>query len=622
MGASGFENAAIALALGLLAQAAALRLAVPGIVLLLGVGALAGPDILGILDPGVFGSARVDLVNLAVTVILFEGGLALSREQLRQQQRSLLFLLTLGSAVSMVAGAFAARLLCGFSWEVAWLYGTLMIVTGPTVVTPLLARISIDRRVRELLISEGVLIDPVGASVAVVVAEYVIGRHAMWETGWRVALPLVTGAALGAAAGMLLGFVYRRRWVREEMRNPLTLAVVLVTAALANRLAAESGLMAPVAQGVVMANAGLPEIRKLREFKEELTVILLSFLFVMLAADLPLSAVTGLGWRGLATVAVLIWLARPAAVFLCTYGSELNVREKLFVSWICPRGIVAASVAGLFRILLTDAGIQGGVELEALVFVTVAVTVTLQGVTAGRVARLLGVDVPELRGVVIVGAHRFGRLLARVLERCGRQAVLVDRNARVARAARNEGYAVYEGDALQVEVLEDAGVRYADTLVAVTANVELNTLVAQVVRDNFPVTRLLPLRDASARSGAVPGHGVEDPFPGDFPGLDEIARELREGRGEVVEYEVEEGSGARGMSLADLPWGQKEFALLLVRRGRAFVATGSLRTEARDRIVSFRTGRAPSPLEEQARLVGRWPARKVAAGNEGPRVPS
>jgi NhaP-type Na+/H+ or K+/H+ antiporter len=571
------------------AQTVAARLSIPSIVILLVTGVAAGPDGAGLLNPAVFGAARSDLVALAVTVILFEGGLALRLEDLRQQQRSLTLLLTAGGLVSMIVGATAAHHLLDIPWTLAVLYGALVIVTGPTVVTPLLSRLTLDRPVRELLISEGVLIDPIGATVAIVAADYVVGSSHMWQAGWLVFLRLGVGGVLGAGAGVALAAVLRRGWIPDDLRNPVVLGAVLLMAALASRLSSEAGLMAAVVQGVVMANAGLRELGRLRQFKEELTVFLLSFIFVVLAADLRLDAVRALGWQALAVVAILIWVARPLAVFACTVGASLNFAQRLFVAWICPRGIVAAAVAGLFSIWLTEKGIPGGDRLEALVFITVAATVTLQGLSAGLVARLLGVDVPALQGTVIVGADHLGRLLARLLLAGGRQVLLMDANPQHCRAAHAEGLSAYHGDALSVENLEEAGARYADTVVALTRNQELNTLVGQRVRGNFRVERILTLGEGSATQGQ------QTPFPGDFPGVDEVNRDIPAGRTRLTRYEIPNGEWV-GRNVQDLPYGRGEFVLLVERRDRVYVAGTDHTLAAGDRLYCLGAAAATSPL--------------------------
>ncbi len=583
-------HVALAVAVGMAAQAVALRFALPSIVVLFAAGVLIGPDILGLFDPSVFGEARTDLVSLAVTVILFEGGLALRVEEMRSQQRSLTMLLTLGAAISMAVGTAAAHYVLDMPWPIASLYGSLMIVTGPTVVTPLLTRLSVERPLRELLISEGVLNDPIGAVISIVALEYVLGHRGMWATGSVALVRLLLGAGVGAVAGLGMTALLRRHWIREELWNPVVLASVLLAAAAAGRLSAEAGLMTAVTQGIVMANTGLRELRLLRRFNEEITVVLLSFIFVLLAAGLPLSQVRALGWSAVWVAILLVWVARPLAVFACTVGSDLNVRQRLFLSWVCPRGIVAASVAGLFRLLLDRADIPGGNQLKALVFVTIALTVTVQGLTIGPVARLLRVDLPSLGGTIIVGAHRFGRLLARLLIAYGRQVVLIDRNREYARAAQKEGLPVYHGDALSVDVLEEAGTRYVDTVLTLTTNTELNTLVADRVRDNFRVQRLLIVVDESTRQA----HGEQMyPFPGNFPGPDDVNRALRLGRLRVVEYQAPEGAEER--SVEALPYGPGEFALFVHKRDKVFFASTGQTLAAGDRLLCATEGE-DSPL--------------------------
>jgi len=604
-----FYHAGLAVAVGMAAQTLAMRLGVPSIILLLAAGVAVGPDGLALLDPGAFGAARTELVTLAVTVILFEGGLALRLEDLRRQQRSLILLLTLGAAVSMLTGSAAAHYVLAVPWPTACLYGALVIVTGPTVVTPLLSRLKLDRTVRELLVGEGVLIDPIGAIVAVVAAQYIVGYARVWEAGWLVFVRLGVGALVGALAGVASVTALRRGWIPEELRNPTILATVLLAAALASGMSSEAGLMSAVVQGVVMGNAGLRELGPLRQFKEELTVLLLSFIFVVLAADLSIDAVRALGWPALLVVAIVAWLGRPLAVFLCTRGSGLNVRQRAFVSWICPRGIVAAAMAGLFDILLDKAGIAGGDQLEALVFVTVAVTVTVQGLTAGVVGRLLRIDAPSMQGTIVIGADSLSRLLAHLLVARGRQVVLIDKNPQYCAAAHAEGLPVYAGDALSAESLEEAGARYADTVLSLTRNQELNTLIAQRVRSDFRVERILVVGEGRSTSSD------HRPFPGDFTGLDEANHEIRSGRARLVEYEVAAGDW-EGRDLGALPYGAGEFALLLGRGEHSYVATGEQTVQAGDRLVCLSARGDVSPLAAIFSVVHETGARD-ARGSAG-----
>lgn len=317
--------------------------------------------------------------------------------------------------------------------------------------------------------------------------------------------------------------------------------------------------MAAVVMGLVVANARVRELGRLREFKEELTALLLGFVFVLLAADLRIAQVVGVGWAGLAAVAVMVWIGRPLTVFAATWGSGLGFAQRAFMAWVCPRGLVAASLAGMFASRLEDAGIAGGGELEALVFVTVAVTVVVQAMTVRRVARWLGLDAPTLLEAVVVGAHALGRLVARQLVAHGRPVTLVDANPERCAEARRDGLAVVEGDALSLDVLERAGMADADTLLAITANQELNVLVARLARENFRAERILALADAATMGAEAV------PFPGDFPGVRDADRDLRLGRRELVERDLAPEAGKR---LREVRFDRGEFAILLRHRGR------------------------------------------------------
>lgn len=588
MGGEGFFAVALAVIAGVTAQVVAARLGIPSIVLLLGTGMALGADGLGWLDPDVFGAGRADIVTMSVTVILFEGALGLDLDRLREQRRPLLWLLTVGAGLSMAVGTLAAHWGVGMRWPEALLFGALMIVTGPTVVPPLLARIPLGRPVRELLVSEGVLIDPIGAIIALVVAEAVVGHSGAVESGFLVLVRLGTGLALGVGVGLAVSVLLRRHALAEELRTPFVLATALMTAALASRLSAESGLMAAVAQGITLANRAPRALGPVRVFKETLTVVLLAFLFVLLAANVRLSAITDLGWPGLAVVGALMWVARPAGVWLATRGGSFSAGERAFLAWICPRGVVAVSVAGFFHLLLDEAGQPGGAAIEALTFLTVAGTVIWQGLTAAPAARLFGADRAARSGTVIVGADELGRALGRSLAAAGSQVVLVDQNPWFCRVARREGLAAFEGDALEAEVLEGVGVQHAASVIALTRNRELNALVAQRLRELFRTERVLVVAPGDQPADA----GEPTPFPGDFPGVD--LANARLASGELALRETTVPPEVAGRSLGELPHAPGEFTLALARGAAVFVAASDVRLEPGDRLFQLAPARPPS----------------------------
>lgn len=353
----------LALVAGIAAQVLANFVKVPSIVFLLLFGLLLGPDGLGWVHPQVMGSGLEALVSLAVALILFEGGLNLRLQRLNQVSDSLRNLVLLGSLLTLVGGAAAAHYLGEFPWRLAFLFGSLVVVTGPTVINPILKRVRVDPAVSTLLEGEGVLIDPIGAILAVVVLQVVLSGHPSFLMALeQLSSRLAIGSAVGALGGWLMGsfLLWSRQFLTEELRNSVVLAGALGVFALAQSLRSEAGLMAVVMAGLVVRQKAAIAERGVRQFHGQLVVLAISVIFILLTATLSLKAVFALGWGSLATVLCLMLVIRPLSVWLCTWRSDLNWRQKLFVAWLAPRGIVAASVASLFAILLTERGITGG----------------------------------------------------------------------------------------------------------------------------------------------------------------------------------------------------------------------------------------------------------------------
>jgi len=490
---------------GIVCQIAAQRLRIPAIVPLLLVGVAVGPSGLGLVVPSSLGQGLPIIAKLAVAIILFEGALVLRLGDLRDAAREVRNLITIGVLVSWVGATLAARFIAQLTWPIAIVFGALVTVTGPTVVQPLLKGISIPRRVRATLEGEAILIDPIGAVLAVAVVDVVMsiaGVRAIGigGTAWAYFGRLLVGIVLGVAGGALLSWVLRRQsFVPAELRNLLPLAGVWGVFGLAEALQPESGIMAAVALGLTMQRGAIPEERRLRRFKEQMTVLAISLLFVLLSADLPMDALRAEGWRGLATVATLIFVVRPLDVLLSLRRSSMSWREKAFVAWISPRGIVAASVASVFAIELVEAGFSEGTRLLAITFMVIAVTVTLQGLTASPVARLLGLQSVGGQRAIVVGGGSIGLALARTLQSFGRPTVVIDRNASNVERARAQGLTAVDGNALDDLTLERAGAEGAATLVALTTNAEVNALAAHVAQDAFGIPRALPALSAPER---------------------------------------------------------------------------------------------------------------------------
>ena len=477
----------------MVAQALAYHLRVPGIVLLLAVGVLLGPDGVGIIHPGSLGPALNILTGFAVAVILFEGGINLKFRRLKRAQRSIRQLIMVGGAVTAAGGAAAAHFIMDWPWKTALLFGTLVMVTGPTVINPLLKRLKVKRQVATVLEAEGVLIDALGAVVAVVALETALGpAHGsplVW--GWHVVSRLAFGALAGGAAGLLLIFLYRvRRLIPEGTANVFTLSIVLALFQGANAILSESGIAAVTMAGLVIGNLSSRALRDLVEFKEELTVLLIGMLFVLLAADVRLAQVLALGWPGLGVVLVLMFIVRPAAVAAGTVFSELGWRERWFIAWIGPRGIVAAAVASFFAAEFTARGIEGGYELRALVFLVIAVTVVFAGLTGGPMAGLLGLRRPRRKGWVILGANALARAVALLFKENGQEVVCIDANPDHCAAAENDCTRVLCGNGLEARSLLRAEIDTRRGALALTPNDEVNYLFVQKVKEE---TREVPL---------------------------------------------------------------------------------------------------------------------------------
>ncbi|MFN3201989.1 MAG: cation:proton antiporter [Bradymonadia bacterium] len=487
----GWDNPAVtvalALAMGMVSQIFARHLRVPGIVLLLGAGVALGPDGIGIVHPEGLGSGMGVLVGFAVAIILFEGGLQLDFRRLRREAGVIRRMVTLGAAITAVGATVMAKLIMGWPWSTAALFGTLVIVTGPTVITPLLRRIRVQHRVGTVLEAEGVFGDAIGAILAVVALEVVLGQEgAMGSAGtlvWQTISRLGFGLIFGGATGYLLVLILRiPRGVPEELLNTFTLAMAVAIFQISNVIRPESGVLSVIIAGMVVGNARNLALEEVKEFKEQLTTLLIGMLFVLLAADVRLSAIADLGLAGVATVAALILVVRPLAVMASTRGTELTRNERVFLMWLAPRGIVAAAVASLFAVSLKRAGVEGGESLQALVFLVIGSTVILLGLPAGLVAGLLGLRRASGQGVVILGANSLARVMANGLREAGDQVVLIDSNADACAAAEAEGFRVLYGSGMSDRVQLAADLSGRRAVMATVPNDAVSLLFARHAR--------------------------------------------------------------------------------------------------------------------------------------------
>lgn len=475
------ETLALLVTLGLAAQWLGWRLRVPAIVLLILVGFLVGPA-LGLIRPSTdIGAAFDPMVRLAVAVILFEGGLTLRWDELRRAGRGILRLITLTVGLGWAFGAAAGHWIAGLSWPVAVVLGAIMVVTGPTVILPLLRQARLRRRPASFLKWEGIANDPAGAVLAVVSFEYFVsaGRSSLAGSIAHLLLGLATAAALGIGAAWLLGRAFRAGRVPEYLKGPLAPAVALGVYAVSNLVLEEAGLVAVTLMGLVLGNMRLPEIEEVRRFKAYVSLLLVSILFVLLTAELDPEVMLRLDWRSAAFLAAVLFLVRPLAVALATIGADMTWQERALVGWVGPRGVVAAAVAGVFGPALARHGYAGAEALLPLAFALIFVTVIVHGLTLEPLGRRLGLSAPSRGGLLIAGASPWSQGLAAALHDQAIPVMVADSSWQRLRGLRYQGVAVYYGELLSEHAAASLELGEMETLLAATDNDAYNALVCR-----------------------------------------------------------------------------------------------------------------------------------------------
>lgn len=474
--------------LSLFCQWLAWRVRMPAIVFLLAAGIACGP-VLHYLNPeDVFGDLLFPMVSLAVAIILFEGSLTLRFSEIRGHGAMVRNLIPVGSVVTGIIGTLAAHWILDISWEISLLFGAISVVTGPTVIAPLLRAVRPKAKLANILQWEGIIIDPVGALLAVLVYEGIVS----WGQGnvfghslYIFSTTIAVGTVLGSAAGYLNGQVLRKHWIPQYLHNAGTLSFMLGVYALSNEIAHESGLLTVTIMGIWMANMKQVDVESILEFKESLSVLLISALFIILAARIEFSAIANLGWGLAVVLAILMLVARPLSIFISAIGTSLNWREKLFLSWIAPRGIVAAAVSALFAFQLQNNGFAGGETLVPLVFMLIIATVTVQSLTARPLAKLLGVAEPPEFGFLIIGANTVARMIAVELTKHEVPVVLADSSWENVRLARMENLQVYFGNPVSEHAANQLDLTGIGNLLVISPYKHMNSLATYHFLDWF-----------------------------------------------------------------------------------------------------------------------------------------
>jgi len=479
---------AIILAAGIAAQWLAWRLHLPSILLLLLSGMLAGP-VTGLLNPDrLFGDLLLPLISISVALVLFEGGLSLRLADLREIGSIVRNLVTIGALITWAIAAAVAHLVLELELPIAVLLGSILIVTGPTVIGPLLTHVRPVGRVGSIAKWEGILIDPIGAILAVLTFEVIVAvgfRHGASHFLLGMLAFLLSGLLIGLAATAVLILFLRRNWIPDFLQNGVSLMAVVLVHTAANSFREESGLLAVTIMGIALASQKYYPVRHILEFKENLRVLLVGGLFVLLAARLDLRDLQAFDGRSLIFLASLMFVARPAAVAASTLGSELNLRERCFLACLAPRGIVAAAISALFASRLSAAGYPDARQLVSETFLVIIGTVAVYGLTAFPLARKLGLADAKPQGILVVGAHTWARHLAAAIRAENFEVVLVDSNWSSISAARLEGYRTYFGGVLSEHVLDEIDLYGIGRLLALTSNDEANALAALHFSDVF-----------------------------------------------------------------------------------------------------------------------------------------
>ena len=482
--------AAIALvgALGVGAQWLAWKFRMPAIVLMLAAGLIVGP-VLGVFEPARdIGPLYLPMISIAVAIILFEGGLTLNLHTLRDAAAGVKRLVFIGAPLGWLLSTLALRYGAGTTWESAAVFGGIMIVTGPTVIAPLLRSARLSRRPAALLQWEAILNDPVGALAAVLALEVVIvlrTAEELWGAFGTLVFGIGLAAVLGGVAGYVVAWAFSRAKVPEYMKVPVLFVLVLAVFAVSDSILHESGLLAVTVMGVVIANSNLASYEELRRFKEHATILLVSGVFILLAASLDFSALSQLTWRSILFVVVVLSVVRPVTVFLALAPTKLPMREKVLVATTGPRGVVLVAVAGLFGERLIGLGIEDGALIGPLAFILVAASVVVHGFTLAPVARFLKVRAAEVPGVILVGGSYWTTALAEALKGAEVPVLITDPNRGHLRRAREAGIATFFGDILSEGAELQVDMNGYKMAIAATDNDAYNTLVATELGPEF-----------------------------------------------------------------------------------------------------------------------------------------
>jgi len=475
-----FRTLIIAAFAGAILKIIAYRLRIPAIITLLIGGIVLGPEVANVIDPTTLDEGLKFIVSICIGIILFEGGLSLEIQGYKKAPNLIRKLLSLGVLITWLLTALAARFLLGYSYGFSLLLGSMIIVTGPTVISPLLQRIHVEKKLKHILNWEAVLIDPIGVFIALLCFEWLTIEGSNLNQLIGFSIRLITGTGIGLTGGLLLYYLFKKRVIPVAHNITFTLSFIFLLYFLSNFISYESGLLAVVVAGITFGIKKPHGFSNIKHFKVELSELALAILFIILSANLNISYFLNLGSKEILLIAFVIFVIRPVNIFICAYKSTLNFREKLFLSWIAPRGIVAASIASLFALELRKLGNENAAFLEIFVYSIIILTVIIQGFTADPLSKILGLKIDEENGWLIVGAHRLSRRIAKIIEvNTGQKCFLIDTNYKSVNNARKQNLYAVHNDALILEDVSTEILSSVKNLLVLTDNEELNVMICE-----------------------------------------------------------------------------------------------------------------------------------------------
>ena len=484
---------------GILSQWLSWYIKLPSIIFLLLFGIVIGP-VSGLFDPdATMGELLFPFVSMGVAIILFEGGLTLRFHEIKGLTRPLYMLLTLGLVLTWTMVAVSTHLLLGLTWELSILFGALMTVTGPTVIKPLLKTVRPHADIANILHWEGVILDVAGAILIVLVYKTITLQQYGAMISLSLASIVATGIINGVAGAFLLAFLLRRYFLPHFLHHVFTLTLVLVIFALSNAIAHESGLLAVTLMGMILANMKNVNIEDILFFKESLSLLLISVLFIILSARLDLFALFDMGWAALGLLGVILFIVRPLSVMLSTLFSDLTLRARIFLSWIAPRGIIAAAVSALFAMRLEEFGYAEAGLLVPLTFMVIIGTILLQGLSARSLAQWLGLREAEPTGMLILGANHVSREIAKSLKQQGFTVKLADTDWENITTARMEGFDTYYGRAVSDHADRNMELSGIGRLLAISPHATLNALASTRFKSEFGSENIYYLQDSEGK---------------------------------------------------------------------------------------------------------------------------